>query len=74
VPQTVSTPGSGQKETLGPLEKSVSCRSLGPAGGGCNSSNVALPVGLIGLGLLALLAAGDYLRQRRRSRLKGLEA
>jgi hypothetical protein len=71
---TSSVSGSGQKVSLGPTEKSESCRSIGPAGGGCNSSNVALPVGLIGLALLAALAAGDFARQRRRSRMAGLEA
>jgi hypothetical protein len=69
-----STSGNGQKVSLGPIEKTVSCRSIGPAGGGCNSSNVALPVGLIGLALLVGLGAWDYVRQRRRLRLAGLEA
>jgi hypothetical protein len=70
---TTTTTGS-PKVTLGPLVKTTSCSSVGPAGGGCNRSNVALPVGLIGLGLLSVLAAWDYLRQRRRRRLLGQEA
>ncbi len=84
VPATLGTPGTpgstvpaatvSPKVTLGPLVKTTSCSSVGPAGGGCNRSNVALPVGLIGLGLLAVLAAWDYLRQRRRRRLSGQEA
>ncbi|HEY3844832.1 MAG TPA: choice-of-anchor P family protein [Acidimicrobiales bacterium] len=73
-PSTGSTPSGGQKESLGPVTRTTSCDSSSPAGGGCNSSNLALPVGLIGLALLGVLAAGDYARQRRRSRLSGLEA
>jgi hypothetical protein len=66
--------GSGKVVALGPTVKSASCHSTGPAGGGCDSSDVALPVGLIGLALLGGLAAWDYTRQRRRRRLAGLEA
>jgi hypothetical protein len=69
-----TTSGSGKTLALGPTVKSTSCTSIGPAGGGCSSSNLALPVGLIGLGLLAGLAAWDYVRQRRRSRLAGAGA
>jgi hypothetical protein len=72
---TTTTGSSGQKVSLGALTKSMSCNSIGPAGGGCNHSNMALPVGLIGLTLLVGLAAWDYVRQqRRRNRLRGLEA
>jgi hypothetical protein len=75
LPTTTTAPsGGGTTESLGKVTKSTSCDSIGPAGGGCTSSNLALPVGLIGLGLLAALAAWDYTRQRRRSRLSGLEA
>jgi hypothetical protein len=65
---------TGGTVALGPLEKSASCISLGPAGGGCSDHNVALPVGLLGLTLLGALGAWDYMRQRRRSRLSELEA
>jgi hypothetical protein len=61
------------KTALGPTEKTTDCVSLGPAGGGCDSSNAAVPIGFIGLGLVALLAAWDYLRQRRRRELSGQE-
>jgi hypothetical protein len=74
VAPTTTPSGGGQKVSLGPISKSMSCHSVGPAGGGCDSSNVALPVGLIGLALLAGLAAWDYVRQRRRTRLHELEA
>jgi hypothetical protein len=45
--------------------------SLGPAGGGCNSGNVAVPIGLAALALVVGLFTWDYLRQRRRGRLAG---
>jgi hypothetical protein len=64
----------GATAALGPLERSTSCISLGPAGGGCNGSNVALPVGLLGLTLLAALATWDYIRQRRRPPSTEVEA
>jgi hypothetical protein len=74
---STSTSGSGgsssQKVALGAVEKTSSCQSLGSAGGGCSSRNWALPVGLIGLGLLGGLVAWDYIRQRRRRRLSGPE-
>jgi TRAP-type C4-dicarboxylate transport system permease small subunit len=34
---------------------------------------MAVPIGLIGLGLVFLLAAWDYIRQRRRTKLIGQE-
>jgi hypothetical protein len=64
----------GATVALGPLERSTSCISLGPAGGGCDRTNVALPVGLLGLTLLASLATWDYIRQRRRPQLTEVEA
>jgi hypothetical protein len=74
-PATTGTAAStGGVVALGPLEKSTSCLSLGPAGGGCDSNNVALPVGLLGLTLMGGLATWDYMRQRRRSGLSELEA
>jgi len=74
-PTTTSTAtgASGPTQSLGPVTQSTSCRSIGPAGGGCGSSNMAVPVGLIALALLAALAAWDYTRQRRRRRIAGLE-
>jgi hypothetical protein len=71
---TGTKPSGGATVALGPLERSTSCISLGPAGGGCNRSNVALPVGLLGLTLLAALATWDYIRQRRRPQLTEVEA
>ncbi|MGP0032280.1 MAG: hypothetical protein ACLPVF_17470 [Acidimicrobiales bacterium] len=65
--------GSGA-ESLGPLSRFVTCSSVSPAGGGCSGTDVALPVGLISLSVLAGLAGWDYMRQRRRSRLSGQEA
>jgi hypothetical protein len=61
------------KTALGRVQKTTDCISLGPAGGGCDTSNAAVPIGFIGLGLVALLAAWDYLRQRRRRQLNGQE-
>jgi hypothetical protein len=69
-----TTPSSGQAESLGALSKYDTCHSLSTAGGGCNGADVAFPVGLAGLALLAGLAGFDYARQRRRVRLSGLEA
>ena len=66
---TPSTTPPSQKVSLGPISKSVACHSLGPAGGGCDTSDVAVPVGLIAFGLLAVLAGWDYLRHRRRAAL-----
>ena len=66
-----STPAGSQQSALGPLMRTSDCISLGPAGGGCNTGNVAVPIGLAALGLVAALFAGDYLRQRRRLQLAG---
>jgi hypothetical protein len=55
------------KMSLGPVSKSVSCHSIGPAGGGCGTSDVAVPVAIIWLVLLGLLAGSDFVRQRRRA-------
>jgi hypothetical protein len=78
---TPATPGTAapagntgtapSKESLGPITKTTACVSLGPSGGGCNSGNVAVPIGLAALGLVVLLFVWDYLRQRRRDRLMG---
>jgi hypothetical protein len=70
-PSTTAPSGSGSGTPLatGPLMRSVSCRSTGTAGGGCNGSDLAAPVGLAGLALLGGLATWDYTRQRRRARL-----
>ncbi|MGH9047415.1 MAG: hypothetical protein ACRDVW_08875, partial [Acidimicrobiales bacterium] len=70
-PPPTSTP-PGAKITLGPVSKTVSCHSIGPAGGGCETSNSALPVGLVALVLLALLAGWDFVRQRRRASLAAI--
>jgi hypothetical protein len=67
-----SAPSGAHKVSLGPISRTVSCHSVGPAGGGCGASNVALPVGLIGLGILALLAGWDFVRQRRRAELAAI--
>jgi hypothetical protein len=61
------------KLALGPTSKTVSCISLGPAGGGCNKGNPAVPIGLVGLGLVVALFTWDYIRQRRRARMAGQE-
>jgi hypothetical protein len=53
------------------LKRTSDCISLGPAGGGCDTGNLAVPIGLAALGLVAALFAGDYLRQRRRLQLAG---
>jgi hypothetical protein len=67
-----TTPPAQLKESLGPISKTAFCHSLSPAGGGCDNSNVAIPVGLIGLALLGLLAGWDFLRQRRRAELAAI--
>jgi hypothetical protein len=69
---TPTTTPSGTKIKLGPVSKSVSCHSIGPAGGGCVTSNSAVPVGIVGLVLLALLAGWDFVRQRRRAQLAAI--
>jgi hypothetical protein len=68
---TPSSTGSQPRESLGPVQKTTDCVSLGPAGGGCNSGNVAVPIGLAALALVVGLFTWDYLRQRRRGRLAG---
>ncbi|HWF17179.1 MAG TPA: hypothetical protein VG244_13425 [Acidimicrobiales bacterium] len=74
---TAGTPGSAgsgnptAKESLGPISKTSACVSLGPAGGGCSTGNVAVPIGLAALAVVVALFVWDYLRQRRRERLLG---
>jgi TRAP-type C4-dicarboxylate transport system permease small subunit len=70
---TTTTGGGGAKQSLGPIQRTTSCVSLSAAGGGCSTSNVAVPIGLVALGLVFLLAAWDYVRQRRRAQLLGQE-
>ena len=53
------------------MVKTSDCVSLGPAGGGCDTGNVAVPIGLAALGVVVALFTWDYLRQRRRARLSG---
>jgi len=67
------TPHSGgrQQVALGPVVKTSDCVSLGPSGGGCDTGNVAVPIGLAALGVVVALFTWDYLRQRRRARLSG---
>ena len=45
--------------------------SLGPSGGGCNTGNVAVPIGLASLACWSALFTWDYLRQRRRGNSLG---
>ena len=67
-----STPAQSQsKSALGPIERTSQCISLGPSGGGCDTGNLAVPIGLAALALLATLFTWDYLRQRRRTQLTG---
>jgi hypothetical protein len=61
----------GQQEALGPMTRTSDCVSLGPSGGGCDTGNVAVPIGLASLGLVVALFAGDAVRQRRRLQLTG---
>jgi hypothetical protein len=70
---TAATPSSGgsQQVALGPVVKTSNCVSLGPAGGGCTTSNMAVPIGLGALALVVALFTWDYLRQRRRALLSG---
>jgi hypothetical protein len=72
-PPAAPAASSSGKESLGPLLTTTSCVSLGPSGGGCNSGNLAVPIGLAALALVAALFTWDYIRQRRRARLKGSE-
>jgi hypothetical protein len=64
-------PSASQQSALGPIERTSQCISLGPSGGGCTMGNVAVPIGLGALGLVAALFTWDYLRQRRRMQLIG---
>jgi hypothetical protein len=70
---TSGNPASGSvaRESLGPISKTTACVSLGPSGGGCSSTNAAVPIGLASLGLVVALFVWDYLRQRRRDRPRG---
>ena len=70
-PATTSGSAGGQPEALGPMTRTSDCVSLGPSGGGCDTGNVAVPIGLASLGLLVALFAGDAVRQRRRLQLIG---
>jgi hypothetical protein len=69
---TAGTSGKAQKESLGPIQKTVFCRSTSPAGGGCNSDG-ALPAGLIGVSLLGGLAAWEIARRNRLTRRSARE-
>jgi hypothetical protein len=65
-----SGPGAGSsRQAIGPLLKTTACVTTSPAGGGCAATNVAVPIGFIALGLMALLAVWDYFRQRRRAQM-----
>ncbi|HVT41778.1 MAG TPA: choice-of-anchor P family protein [Acidimicrobiales bacterium] len=71
---SATTPTTGASTSaLGPIQKTSDCISLGPAGGGCSTGNVAVPVGLLGLALVVGLFTWDYLRQRRRMPLHRVE-
>ncbi len=71
-PAAASSPSAGsQQSALGPMMRTSDCVSLGPAGGGCDTGNVAVPIGLAALALVAGLFTWDYLRQRRRLQLSG---
>jgi hypothetical protein len=71
VPAASSPTAGSQQEALGPMERTSDCVSLGPSGGGCDTGNVAAPIGLAALGLVVTLFAWDALRQRRRLQLTG---
>ena len=67
-----SSPSGGtQQAALGPLTRTSDCVSLGPSGGGCDTGNVAVPIGLGALALVTGLFTWDYLRQRRRLQFNG---
>lgn len=70
-PTAAASPSGASKQALGPMQKTSDCISLGPSGGGCDSGNAAVPIGLIGLGLVASLFTWDFLRQRRRLQYGG---
>ncbi len=69
-PAAASSP-SGAKESLGPIQKTDDCYSLGPAGGGCYQGNVAVPIGLGVIAMLSGLFTWDYMRQKRRGQFRG---
>jgi hypothetical protein len=67
-PAQPSDPATATQEALppqGPVSTTFLCRSLGTAGGGCDTSNFAVPVGLGALALLGGLVAAEYRRGRR---------
>ena len=70
-PATGTAPSGGQQEALGPTQRTSDCVSLGPSGGGCDTGNVAAPIGLAALGLVAALFTWDAVRQRRRLQFPG---
>jgi hypothetical protein len=70
-PAASSTSGGSPQEALGPMQRTSDCVSLGPSGGGCDTGNVAAPIGLAALALVATLFTWDALRQRRRLQLNG---
>jgi hypothetical protein len=70
-PAPATAPAGSQTEALGPMERTADCVSLGPSGGGCNTGNVAAPIGLAALGLVVALFTWDALRQRRRLQFSG---
>jgi hypothetical protein len=53
------------------MTRTSDCISLGPSGGGCDTGNVAVPIGLGALALVVSLFAWDAVRQRRRLQLSG---
>jgi hypothetical protein len=70
-PAASPAPSGSPQEALGPMQRTSDCVSLGPSGGGCDTGNVAAPIGLAALALVAALFAWDALRQRRRLQFNG---
>lgn len=70
-PAASTSTGASQPEALGPIQRTSDCVSLGPSGGGCDTGNVAAPIGLAALGIVAALFTWDALRQRRRLQFNG---
>ena len=70
-PPAAGSGAGGQQESLGPMTRTSDCISLGPSGGGCDSGNAAVPIGLGSLALVVALFTWDALRQRRRLQLHG---
>ena len=66
-----SNASGGSPQALGPMQRTSDCVSLGPSGGGCVTGNVAAPIGLAALALVATLFTWDALRQRRRLQVNG---